>query len=337
MVQVANTLDTYKSNSRRETLLNILSRLTPAETPLYSNTGDTDIDGTEPVWQLDALAPPDINNAKVEGDIYTFDPITGTNRVKNYTQIFSKRFIISNTQEAVKKAGKTTDSSYERVKKGQEIKVDIEVAMLSNQASVAGSSAVARRLAGLRAWIATNDLMGTGGASGGYNTSTGAVDAATNGTKRAFTKSLLDQGIAAGYIAGGNVDMLMVSPYLKQVFSTFMSDASVAQTRFAASSSKQVTIVGAADAYLSDYGIIEVVPNRQMARATAAGTDLSRNAFFIDKDKLEKGWLRKIAEDDADPNADGKPVVLNAEVTLIVRNEAAMAVVADLNGTSTAS
>jgi hypothetical protein len=330
MVQVANTYDTYDDASRRETFLDIITRLTPAETPLYSNIGNESIDGTEPVWQTENLAAPDLNNARVEGDIYTFDPVTGTARVKNYTQIFSKRAIVSNTQEAVKKAGKTSESAHLKIKLGQEIKIDMEAAMLSNQASVAGSSTVARRLAGLRAWISTNDLMGTGGASGGYNTSTGAVDAATNGTQRAFTKSLMDQLIGAGYIAGGNGDMLMVAPYVKQVFSTFMSDANVAQTRFAASKTDQVTIVGAADQYLSDYGIIEVVPNRQMARAAG----LARNAFLLERDKLKKLWLRPIAPDEADPNADGKPIVINGEMTLQVKNEAALAVVADIFGTS---
>jgi len=337
MVQVANTLDTYKSNSRRETFLDLVSRLTPGETPLYSNIGDDDVDGTEPVWQLDQLNAPNPNNARVEGDIYTFDPITGTQRVKNYTQIFSERFIVSNTQQRIKKAGKVSDAANEKIKKLQEIKIDMEVAMLSNQASVAGSSTVARRLGGLRAWIATNDYMGTGGASGGYNTTTGAVDAATNGTKRAFTKSLMDQAIAGAYIAGGNPDMMMLSPYNKQVFSTFMSDTSVAQTRFQASKGSQVTIVGAADTYLSDYGTIEVVPNRQMARATQAGTDLARNIFLLETGKLAKLWLRKVDEYDADPNADGTPVVINAEMTLQVKNEAALSVIADVTGMSSAS
>lgn len=328
--QVNQLFDTYDSKSNRETLMDVISNLTPVETPLYNNIGDVTVEGTEPTWQLDKLGTPDLNNAHLEGEVYEFQTLDATSRVKNYTQIFSKRFIVSNTQEAVKKAGKTSDVAYEKIKKGRELKIDMEVAMLSNQASNAGSSAVPRRMGGLRAWLATNDYMGTGGASGGYNAGTGAIDAATNGTQRSFTKALMDAAISGAYVAGGNPDMALVSPFVKQTFSTFMSDANVAQQRLAASKSSQVTIVGAADTYLSDYGTIEFVPNRQMVRSPT----LARNAFFIETDKLKKAWLRKIAEDKAEPNADGKPVVMNAEMTLMVQNEGAMSVVADLFGTS---
>jgi len=332
--QVNQTFDSYDSNSNREVFSDIISNLTPYETPLFSNSGDQNVKGVDPMWQTDTLATPDTDNAHLEGEVYTFETVEATDRVKNYTQIFSKRFIVSATQEVVDKAGKTSDVAYEKVKKGREIKIDMEVAMLSNQASVAGSSSVARRLGGLRAWIATNDLMGTGGASGGYNSGTGAVDAATNGTQRTWTKAIMDSQIQAAYVSGGNPDMLMVSPYLKQTFSTFMSDANVAQQRMAASKSAQVTIVGAADTYLSDYGTIEVVPNRQMVRSSG----LARNAFLIETDKVKKGWLRKIGEDkEVAHTSDGIPVVMNGEMTLMVMNEAALSVGADLYGLTASS
>lgn len=332
--QVNQTFDTYDSGSNRETLSDIISNLTPVETPLYNNIGDDTVDGIKPVWQTDTLGTPDVDNAHVEGEIYDYQTVESTGRVSNYTQIFSKRFIVSKTQEVVKKAGKTSDVSYEKIKKGREIKIDMEVAMLANQASNAGSAIVPRRLGGLRAWISTNDLMGVGGASGGYNAGTGAIDAATNGTQRAFTKTIMDGMIQSAYVSGGNPDMLMVAPYVKQVFSTFMSDANVAQQRLAASKSSQVTIVGAADTYLSDYGTIEVVPNRQMVRAPG----LARNAFLIERDKLKKGWLRKIKEDTEVAHvSDGIPVVINAEMTLMVLNEAALSVAADIYGTTATS
>lgn len=234
----------------------------------------------------------------------------------------------------MKKAGKTSDVSYERAKKGRELKIDMEVMMLSNQASQAGSDAIARRSAGLRAWIATNDSMGSGGASGGYNSGTGAVDAATNGTQRTFTKTILDGLIEGTYNAGGNPDLLMVSPYVKRVFSTFMSDANVAPQRMTTSATKQATIVGAADSYLSDYGLIDVVPNRQMIRSPS----LARNAFLLETDKIKKGWLAKIQEvDDIAKVSDGIPKVMLAEMTLMVTNEAALGVAADLFGTTASS
>ena len=327
--QINSTFDTSDSRSNRETLADWVDRITPAETPLYSLIGDETVEGIKPEWQTDTLGTPDTDNAHVEGEIYTYDTIQATARVANYTQIFRKSFIVSDTQEKVKKAGKTSDLSYERLKRGQEIKIDIETAFLSNQASIAGSASVPRRLGGLRAWLSTNDSMGAGGASGGYNAATGVVDAAINGTKRAFSKNLLDEAISSAYTAGGNPTVGMGSPYVKRVFSTFMADSNVAPLRVTASANSQATLVGAADAYLSDFGLLDIVPNRQMARTP----DLARNFFLLDTDKLSKGWLRRIHEDkNVARTSDGQPVVIIGEVTLMVKNEAAHAVVADLNG-----
>ncbi len=280
---------------------------------------------------------PDLENARVEGDTYTYDSRTPTTRVGNFHQIFSERGIVTATQEAVKSAGRSSEFSYQKMKAGQTIKTDIEAAFLSNQASVAGSDAVPSRLGGLRAWLASNDSLGSGGASGGYNSSTGVVDAATNGTKRAFSKTLLDATIQATYVNGGSPDMAMCSPHVKSVFSTFMSDTNVAQQRFEAKKGMQTTIIGAADVYLSDFGQIDFVPNRQMIRTPGPSVDypLARNCFLIDRTKRAKSWLRKMEEDkDVAKNADGKPFVINAEVTLVVKNEANLGVIADLNGQS---
>lgn len=329
--QVNSTYDVYDSNSNRETLSDLIDTITPAETPFYSEIGEETVTGVKPTWQTDQLGIPDLDNAHVDGEIYQYDTIQQTSRVSNSTQIFRKSVIISDTQEAVEKAGKTSDVAYEKARMGQEIKIDIEVAFLSNQASSAGSSAIPRRLGGLRAWIKTNDSIGAGGASGGYNVGTGNVDAAINGTQRAFTRAILDEMISGTYVAGGNPDMLMCSPYVKRVFSSFINDAGTAQLRYPVKPTGQATIVGAADMYQSDYGLIEVVPNRQMARLP----ELARNAFLIDRSKVKKGWLRsrKIHEDKGVARvSDGEPTVMIGEVTLMVTNEAAHGVAADLFG-----
>lgn len=84
-------------------------------------------------------------------------------------------------------------------------------------------------------------------------------------------------------------------------------------------------------AYLSDFGLLSVVPNRQLVRHTAS--NLALNVFLIDPDKVAKGFLRPIAEDkDVAPNADANAKVMICEWTLVVRNEAAHGVVADIFG-----
>jgi hypothetical protein len=197
------------------------------------------------------------------------------------------------------------------------------------------AGAAAGQSAGARAWIATNDLLGGSGASGGFNSGTGVVDAATNGTQRAMTKALLDSGIAAAYASGGNPTVLMLAPYAKTVFSTFMADANVVPLRMPLTGRNQGTIIAAADTYVSDFGTVTVVPNRQMARA---GVTVARNVYGLDKSKWDVGILRPIQRDpDAAKTGDALPGVLKVEYALISLNEAANFVIADVFGTTSAS
>jgi hypothetical protein len=331
MAQVTNTYDTYQSKRGRETLSDIISRIDPEETPFMSTVGTETIEGTHPEWNTDTLATPNTANKRVQGDVYSFSAITATAKVGNYTQISMKEFIVSETEERVAKAGPKSDYNREMVKKGIELRIDQEVILIGNQASLAGNSTTAPQLGSLRAWISTNDFMGASGTSGGYNTGTGIVDAApATGTQRAFTKALMDTAISAAYVAGGSPRMIMGSPYVKTVFSTFMADASVAPQRMATSATSQATIVGAADEYLSDFGLFSFVPNRQMARA---GVLVARNVYFLDPKMWKVGVLRPIQRDeDVAKTSDALPGVLKTEYTLIARNQASSAVVADVFG-----
>ncbi len=286
-----------------------------------------------PEWQTDTLAAPALTNNKPEGDDWTYDPIVPTARVGNYAQISDKRIIISRTLDKIRKAGRQSELAREVGKKGVELRIDIEAISLSNQASSAGTGngATNRLSAGFRAWLSTNDLMGGSGVSGGFNVATGIVDASGLGTQRAFTKTLLDQAIASAYNSGGSPSVLMVSPYVKTFFSSFMADAAVAPQRFETPKSGQTKIVGAADMYLSDFGTVSVVPNRQMARAGAA---IARNAFLIDPKMASLGIFDDISIEKPAKTGDAEKRVLVTEWTLLVSNEAAHSVVADLFGLS---
>lgn len=336
MTQVSNTFETYDAVGNRETLADMIYQISPEETPFISMIGKKSVAGIKPEWQTDTLATPDTSNNQPEGNDWSFQSVSPTVRVGNYCQISDKRIIISDTQEVVSKAGRKSELAREIAKKGVELRTDMEVILLSNQASSAGSGngATNRTLGGLRAWLASNDSLGAGGASGGYNTSTGVVDAATNGTQRAMTKALLDATILSTYNAGGSPSTLLLSPYAKTVFSTFMSDTNVAQQRTNVSGKKQTTITAAADVYVSDFGEIMVVPDRQMARA---GATIARNAFLIDPSMAYVGTLRDIAQRDPAKTGDATKKVLNTEYTLCVANEAAHGVIADIYGMTSAS
>ncbi len=335
MAQVANTFETFDAVGIREELADTISRTTPEETPFLSLIGTVNLKTTHPEWQTDALASPDTTNNQPEGDDWTFSSVSATSRVGNYAQISNKTFLISGTLEETDKAGRDSELAYQTAKKGVELKIDQEVITLSNQASLAGSGngATNRKLGGFRAWLATNDNMDAGGSSGGFNSSTGVVDAATNGTQRAFTKAILDAVILSTYNAGGNPDVFMCSPYVKTVFSTILDEANVVPLRKDVKSG-QATIVAAADMYQSDFGLISVVPNRQMARA---GATIARNAFLITPNMVKLGIFRDYRVEKPAKTGDAEKRVLLTEYSLVVKNEAAHGVAADLYGISASS
>lgn len=336
MAQPSNAFEVLDAVGNRETLADVINMITPEETPMLSMLPKEKVTGVHPEWQTDELASPDANNNVPEGNSWTFSAVTPTTRVGNYCQISEKTLQITNTQEVVAKAGRKSEIARELMKRGRELKIDQEIILLSNQASSAGSGngATNRTLGGLRAWLASNDELGSGGASGGFNSSTNVVDAATNGTQRAFTKTLLDTNVRNTFVNGGNPRRVLMAPYAKTVFSGFMADSAVAQQRYQAPKQGDTTIIASADAYLSDFGLLTIESDRQMARA---GATHCRNVFLIDPTMAAVGVLRPVMQRKPETTSDSEQRVLNVEYTLIVKNEKAHGVIADVYGYTSAS
>ena len=325
MAVVTNTFQSTSAVGNREDLSDIVSRITPSDTPIYSMIGKDKCSNTRPEWEIDTLRAP-AANAQLEGDEYAFSAITVPTRVSNRTQIFREGWIVSKTQEAIDNAGSIEKIAEQKVKSGIQVRKDQELSIVSNTASVGGATRVS---GGLPSWLTTNVSRGASGANGGYSSGSGLTVAATNGTQRAFTKTLLDTVMQACYVAGANVSDVVCSPYVKSVFVTFMSDTNVATFRYMADGKGKNTIVGTADIYEGPFGKVTVTPNRVMA--TNAG--VARNVFLLDPEYLKWGNLRKIQED---PNlaktGDAVKGMIIGEGTLKVKNEAALGVVADVYG-----
>ena len=330
----SNTFETFDAIGLREELADKIWQITPEKVPFLSLIGRKPIKTTHPEWQTDTLGSPDTDNNQPEGNDWSYDAIVATTRVGNYAQISEKSFLISRTQENTDKAGRKSELARETAKKSTELKIDMEVICLSNQASSAGSGngATNRKLGGFRAWLTTNDsLGGGGGASGSF--SAGIVNAATNGNQRALTKALIDDVVLSTANAGGEARVLMMSNYNKTVSSRFLDDADVVPLRKELGKGA-ATIVGAADAYLTDFGLITFVPNVQMTRA-GAGT--ARNVFLIDPSMVTLGVFDDIQVNKPAKTGDAEKRVLNVEYSLICNNEAAHGVVADTYGISASS
>jgi hypothetical protein len=325
MAVVTNTFQSTSAVGNREELSDVVSRITPEDTPIYSMIEKVTFKTTHPEWETDDLAAP-AANIQLEGDEYTFASTSPATRLGNYTQIMRKEGIISGTQDANDNAGNVEQVKYQKLKKGVELRKDVEYAIVDTNASVAGAT---REFGSLNTWIETNVDRGSGGTNGGYSSGTGLTTAPGAGTQRAFTKTIMDTVMQEGYVSGANFRHVFVSPYVKSVFVTFMSDSNVASFRYAASTGKNNSIIANADLYEGPFGKVIVHPNRVMAGSAT----LARNAFFVDTEYLQFGWFRKIKEDkEVAKTGDARKFVLLGEGALKVSNEKGLGVAADLYG-----
>jgi len=314
MAQPTQTFDFYDAVGNREDLSNIIHNISPTLTPFQNNIGRGTATNIMHEWQTETLDAVDPNNAHIDGDDATGDPIEPTIRVHNYAQIMRKTIVVSGRQNAADSAGRNNELAHQIAKKGKELKRDKETILLSNQAKLAGDAVTPARMAGLEAIISTNDNRGAGGAAGTSYGLTAAVD----GTQRAFSEVLLKDVIQQCFTEGAEIDMLMVGPYNKQVASTFTGIA----TRFKdVQGVNQATIVGASDIYVSDFGELKIVPNRFQR---------DRTAFLIDTSMAEVSAFRPMETIPLAKTGDSEKRLLIEDCTLKVCQESAFGVIADL-------
>lgn len=315
-----NTFITPSAVGNREQLADFISNISPKETPFMSSVAKkgAPAQGVFNEWQQDALAAA-AQNKQVQGDDYdsqTYPAIVPTVRVGNYTQISSKRLIISRTQDKAQKAGRGREMAYQEVKLMAELKRDMELSMLGNYGAVAPASATAPVSAGVQAWLKTNTVFESAGSDPVYTTL--PDDPRNAGTPDAFVEADVKEVMREIWVAGGNATIAMMGAVQKAAFSAFTG---IADIRKDAPGTSQATIMGAADVYVSDFGTITVVPNRFMPADCA---------YFFDTDFWEVGYYDEPRWEDLAKTGDSKKKLLVTEWVLRCKNEASSGIVADL-------
>ena len=310
MAQPTNTFDTYDSVGEREDLSDVIYSIAPTDTPFISSAAKTKATAVLHEWQTDSLAAAVTNNAVIEGDEATLDASTATVRLSNSSQIMDKTVVITGTQESVDKAGRASELAYQIAKRAKELKRDMEATVTGNIAENAGNSSTARKMGTLGAWIATNDVFGSGGGSGSAGNT-----ARTDGTQRAFTEAQLKSVIKSCWNEGGEPSMIMVGPFNKQKLSGFTGNS----TRFDAGA--DATLYTSVDVYASDFGQLQVVPNR---------FSRDRDAYVLDMNFFAMAFLRDFTMHELSKTGDSEKRQLLVEATLESRNEKASGLVADL-------
>ena len=313
----------------REDLEDQIWDLFPEDTYFVSNSDKIDAQATTHEWLAQQLAAA-AANIGVEGDDASFTSLTPAARFGNYLQILSKTFLVSDTLEAVKKAGRGSEVARGAMVKMRELKRDLEYTCIRNQAASAGGATTGRSMGGMELWITgykdnavttttvtastavrsttTADTCTTVPITSGTPGATAPTDGTTTA---ALTVTNLNLALQGAWSNGGNPGVILATANNKTLIDGFTSIA----TRFVdVDASTQSPIIGAANVYVSDFGRHTVVLNRYGRSSVLLCLDMNSWALAF----LRRPMARELAR-----TGDGTKYQIITEATLVCRNQQA--------------
>ena len=316
MAQPTNTFDSYDAVGIKEDLSDIITNVSPEETPFYTKCRKTSASNTLVEWQTDALRS-STTNAHVEGDDTAADAATATSRLNNRTQIFKNAVTVPDTDEGLDKAGRAQEIAYQTLKIAKEQKLDIEKALFANNAKVAGNSTTARELAGAPSWLITNVDFVTGGTPSGANPTGDGTDARTDdGTPTAFSQTKFDTVMQSIWENGGNPDTVYLSAFQMNVALGFTGN----NNQRSAVQAGDERVVKSLAVYVTPWGTVEFMPSRE---------NRSQDVFIMQDDMWEVAVLRPTKNIELAKTGDATKRQVVTELTLCAKNEAANGIIAD--------
>ena len=251
-----STYTTYDQVGLKESVADIITDITPFDTPAMTMFKDEKVGARTFSWLEDSLAAAG-SNAAVEGADASMATLIDAVERTNNTQIMTKAFQVSATADAVGTYGRAKETAHQLGKALKEIKRDAEFALVgADQAAVAGNGSTARQMASAIAQISTVEAGGTA----------------------ALTEAMLLSAGQTAYNAGSDVDTFMIKPADAQIVAGF--SASAGRNREIAQGK---TLVNAIDLYISPYGEYRVVLNRHLE---------SSHALLIDPSMFKTCTLR---------------------------------------------
>lgn len=312
MAQVANTFATFNSVRNREQLMNNIWNVSVSETPFVKMIGKEKVDGVFVEWNTDAYAAAASNKVE-QGNQAAVVAVTPTVRLGNRTQISEKVFGVTGTQEVVEKAGQRSEYGYQLAKKMVELKKDLEFGCLQNTTSIAASAGVAPQARGMPGFMDSNVSLGAGGVAANPVTNT----AATDGTLRTFTETLLKTVLQTMFDNGSDIDStyIFIPSTLRTTFDGFLAG----QTRFDKAEDKSLTAT--LEVYIGPFGRVKTVNARHMRQ---------REAFIINPEYAALGTLRPMKDTPLAKVGDTENTLVNTEWTLINKNTKAHGAILDI-------
>lgn len=341
-----------------EDVMDAIFDISPVDRPFCDAVGTTDAGNTYKEWVREDLEAADKDNAIVDGaDASGNDTRTGE-RLGNHCQIMDKVVRVSDRGRNVDAIGTSDELIRQLMKRQKALRRDEEAALTSRNVAVAGTSAVAGKLAGVGGWIGckindaasntsargatgTDPVLSNDGAGGGGFPTT----AAGEGTKRPLDESDIKSMMRAAYENGGDPRIAMSTPAAIEVFSDYLftSSARIATLQSYVDQGNRtdngtgggrsgggVTAQGAVNIFVTNFGTLELVPNRFQPQAHAADATVA-DLYLIDPDSWERAYLQGYETKELARNGVAENRQITVDVTLCAINPEANAVFADIN------
>lgn len=265
----------------REDVMDKIWDISKIPLPFTDMVGSSSATQSYHEWTTDALAAPDITNARIDGADAGSASTPGGARVGNHCQQSDKVVKVSYRANASDTIGRKNELAYQIQRRQQELRRDVDAICLQNQASVADDGdTVAGKVGGLPSWLTTNHYNGT---IGGFNSSTGLTVARTVAAKSALTETKVKSAVQAIYEQGGDATVFMSIPSIIGKFSEYMftSSARIANLNSQVANAREaLTAVGAVNVFYTDFGVLKFVPNRLQQKHKDA-TTVTAGSFVV--------------------------------------------------------
>lgn len=253
--------------------------------------------------------PSAVGTGQIEGFELSRAATSPTVRETNTTMIQSRDSTVTGSQQASDPAGVKSQIAHFMALNAKALKRDMETALSGNYAKAAGSATAARATRSFESWITSNTSRGTSGANGS------ASAAATDGTQRALTETLLKAVLQTGYGNGAEMSMAICGPFNKGVISGFTGRSNVRQVI------EKDTVEASISLYASDFGELKIIPSN---------FSRERSLLLVDPNYAAVSYLRDFEAIDIASIGDAVTKLLIVEHGLQMSNQAAHGIVADL-------
>jgi hypothetical protein len=274
----------------KEDLADIIYRIDPDETPLVSACSRVEANQVLTEWLVQELNAAG-DNAQPEGFTAVMQPVLKPVRLNNVCQILARTVAVSNTLRSVDMAGGEDEYNRQLVLRGMEVKRDLELAVTS---PLVRTITDPRHMSGLPCYC----VNGSRGAGAGVMPVGDGSNAGTPGTARDLTLAMIDSAMQQAWQAGGKPTLAVMSGNIKAYFATLSQGGTgnpiVAQNIQNVTSSQDVTIMGAVDVYRTNFGALQLAPDRFMPPHTIllVSTDYVEMAPLSGRDITEQSYAQ---------------------------------------------